>query len=94
MALGIADERALRDACDRLRSAARRRRVAAAGRAHGRARGRAAGRRPADAVVPCLVVGLGGIWTEALDDVAVIPCPPSAARVEAGAALAARGRAC
>ena len=36
-----------------------------------------------DAVVPALVVGLGGIWTEAFDDVAVIPLPASATRVEA-----------
>ena len=35
-----------------------------------------------DAVVPALVVGLGGIWTEALDDVAIVPLPASAARVE------------
>jgi acyl-CoA synthetase (NDP forming) len=35
-----------------------------------------------DAVVPALVVGLGGIWTEALADVAVVPLPASAARVE------------
>jgi acyl-CoA synthetase (NDP forming) len=36
----------------------------------------------ADAVVPALVVGLGGIWTEVLDDVAIIPLPVSPARVE------------
>jgi acyl-CoA synthetase (NDP forming) len=29
----------------------------------------------ADAVVPALVMGLGGIWTEALADVAVVPLP-------------------
>ena len=52
-----------------------------------------------DGVVPALVVGLGGIWAEALDDVAVIPLPVSPARVEralrnlraAPALLAARG---
>lgn len=37
----------------------------------------------ADAVVPALVVGLGGVWTEALSDVAVIPLPASPERVEA-----------
>ena len=37
----------------------------------------------ADAVVPALVVGLGGIWTEALDDVAVVPLPADPERVEA-----------
>jgi acyl-CoA synthetase (NDP forming) len=35
-----------------------------------------------DAVVPSLAVGLGGIWTEAFDDAAVIPLPASAARIE------------
>jgi len=34
-------------------------------------------------VVPSLVVGLGGIWTELLDDVAVIPLPADAERVRA-----------
>jgi acetyl-CoA synthetase len=52
----------------------------------------------ADAVVPALIVGLGGIWTEALADVAVIPLPASPARVERalreleGAALLTGGR--
>jgi acetate---CoA ligase (ADP-forming) len=36
----------------------------------------------ADGVVPALVVGLGGIWTESLDDVAIIPLPADRARVE------------
>jgi hypothetical protein len=35
-----------------------------------------------DAVVPALVIGLGGIWTEALDDVAVIPLPAPPERVK------------
>jgi acyl-CoA synthetase (NDP forming) len=35
----------------------------------------------ADAVVPVLTLALGGIWTEALRDVAVIPLPADAARV-------------
>ncbi|MGH2924373.1 MAG: acetate--CoA ligase family protein, partial [Solirubrobacterales bacterium] len=34
-----------------------------------------------DAVVPALVVGMGGIWAEALDDVAIVPVPASAERV-------------
>jgi acetyl-CoA synthetase len=54
----------------------------------------------ADAVVPALVVGLGGIWTEALEDVAVVPLPADAERVEralrslrgAGTLTGARGR--
>ena len=51
-----------------------------------------------DAVVPALVIGLGGIWTEALDDVAVVPLPASPGRVERavgglrGAALLRGGR--
>ena len=35
-----------------------------------------------DGVVPALVLGLGGIWTELLDDVAVVPLPANAARIE------------
>jgi acetyl-CoA synthetase len=37
-----------------------------------------------DAVVPALVVGLGGVWTEIHDDVSVIPLPASPERVERG----------
>ena len=52
----------------------------------------------ADAVVPALVVGLGGIWAEALDDVAIVPLPADAERVKEailslrGAAALAGGR--
>ena len=35
-----------------------------------------------DGVVPALVVGLGGIWTELLRDVAVIPLPADSERIE------------
>jgi acetyl-CoA synthetase len=35
-----------------------------------------------DAVVPALILGLGGIWTELLDDVAIVPLPATAGRVE------------
>ncbi|MBS1895116.1 MAG: acetate--CoA ligase family protein [Actinobacteria bacterium] len=35
-----------------------------------------------DGVVPALLVGIGGIWAEALDDVAIVPLPASIARVE------------
>lgn len=51
-----------------------------------------------DGVVPHLVVGLGGIWTELLDDVALLPLPVSAGAVEhalrslRGAALLTGGR--
>ncbi len=52
----------------------------------------------ADAVVPALVVGIGGIWTEVLDDVAIVPLPASPERIESalrglrGAALLTGGR--
>jgi acyl-CoA synthetase (NDP forming) len=36
----------------------------------------------ADAVVPAVVVGLGGVWAELLDDVAIVPLPADAARIE------------
>ena len=35
-----------------------------------------------DGVVPALAVGLGGIWTELLRDVAVIPLPADTARIQ------------
>jgi acetyl-CoA synthetase len=35
----------------------------------------------ADAVVPVVTVALGGIWTEALGDAAVVPLPADAARI-------------
>jgi hypothetical protein len=35
-----------------------------------------------DAVVPALVIALGGIWTELLDDVAIVPLPATPGRVE------------
>lgn len=36
----------------------------------------------AGAVVPALVIGIGGIWTELLDRVAIIPLPADAERIE------------
>jgi acetate---CoA ligase (ADP-forming) len=44
----------------------------------------------ADAVVPAVIVGLGGVWTEVLDDVAIVPLPADAARIER-AVLGLRG---
>ncbi len=35
-----------------------------------------------DGVVPALVLGLGGVWTELLDDVAVVPLPAGAGDVQ------------
>jgi succinyl-CoA synthetase beta subunit len=49
-------------------------------------------------LVPVLIVGLGGIWTELLDDVAIVPLPAGARRIEAalrslrGAGLLSGGR--
>ena len=43
-----------------------------------------------DAVVPALVIGLGGVWTELLDDAVVVPLPASPERV-AGAIRSLRG---
>jgi acetate---CoA ligase (ADP-forming) len=51
-----------------------------------------------DGIVPALVIGLGGIWTELLDDVCVLPLPVDEARILAelgrlrGAALLFGGR--
>ena len=51
-----------------------------------------------DGIVPALVIGLGGIWTELLEDVAVIPLPAGPDRIERaiatlrGAALLLGGR--
>lgn len=36
----------------------------------------------ADAIVPALVIGLGGVWTEVLGDVAIVPLPAGAGRIE------------
>jgi acetate---CoA ligase (ADP-forming) len=41
-------------------------------------------------LVPVLVLGLGGIWTEALDDVALVPLPATPQRIER-ALLSLRG---
>jgi acetyl-CoA synthetase len=40
-----------------------------------------------DAVVPVLVIGLGGVYAEALDDIALIPLPATPERVHAELAL-------
>jgi acetyl-CoA synthetase len=36
----------------------------------------------ADAVVPAVVIGLGGVWTEVLADVAIVPLPADAERID------------
>ena len=43
-----------------------------------------------DAVVPALVIGMGGVWAELLDDAAVVPLPATPARVAAAIRVAAR----
>jgi acyl-CoA synthetase (NDP forming) len=43
-----------------------------------------------DGIVPAVVIGLGGIWTELLDEVAIVPLPASAERIE-GELRALRG---
>ena len=49
-------------------------------------------------IVPCVVVGLGGIWAEIMNDVAVIPLPTDSNRIVQeigrlrGAALLMGGR--
>jgi hypothetical protein len=35
-----------------------------------------------EAIVPALVLALGGIWTELLDDVAIVPLPADVTRIE------------
>jgi acetyl-CoA synthetase len=98
LALAIGDEAALRAAYDRLRAGpfGTRARLLVERMAEPGVEVVVAAR--ADAVVPCLVVGLGGIWTEALDDVAVVPLPATRGRVEAtlrslrGAPLLTGGR--
>ena len=42
-------------------------------------------------VVPSLAIGLGGVWTEALDDVVVVPLPATPERVGARCRGCARG---
>jgi acetate---CoA ligase (ADP-forming) len=77
LALGIADEAALRGAGRRL--AAGGGTVLVEAMAAGSVELLVAARR--DAVVPALVIGLGGVWAELLDDAAVVPLPASPARV-------------
>ena len=45
-----------------------------------------------DGIVPVLVVGLGGVYTELLDTAVIVPLPVTEARVQAGAEHARRRR--
>jgi acetyl-CoA synthetase len=95
LALGVADEVTLRREYRRLAGGAGAE-VLVESMAVGSVELLVAARR--DAVVPALVIGLGGTWAELLDDAAVIPLPASADRIVAairglrGAPLLCGGR--
>jgi acetate---CoA ligase (ADP-forming) len=84
LALALTDETMVRAADARLRA------LPAAGRAEVLVERMAAGgieffvAARADGVVPALVIGLGGIWAEAFDDVAIVPLPANPERIERG----------
>ena len=94
LALGLADDATLRREYRRL--AAGGGAVLVEAMAAGAVELLVAARR--DAVVPALVIGLGGVWAELLDDAAVVPLPATPARVAAairslrGAPLLCGGR--
>jgi len=94
LALGVADEATLRREFRRL--AAGGGAVLVEAMAAGAVELIVAARR--DAVVPALVIGMGGVWAELLDDAAVVPLPATPARVAAairslrGAPLLCGGR--
>ena len=94
LALGVADEATLRREYRRL--AAGGGAVLVEAMAAGAVELIVAARR--DAVVPALVIGMGGVWAELLDDAAVVPLPATPARVAAairslrGAPLLCGGR--
>jgi acetyl-CoA synthetase len=85
MALGLEGAAEVREACERLLRlpVADGAMILVEAMAEGEAELLVAARR--DGVVPALAVGLGGVWTEALDDVAIVPLPASPEQV--GAAL-------
>jgi acetate---CoA ligase (ADP-forming) len=97
LALGVSDEPTLRAEYRRLAHGdADRGAVLVEAMARGPVELLVAARR--DAVVPALVIGLGGTWAELLDDVVVMPLPAAPARVVAairslrGAPLLCGGR--
>jgi acetyl-CoA synthetase len=81
IALGVDGAAEVREACERLLAlpAADGATLLVEAMASGEAELLVAARR--DGVVPALAIGLGGIWTEALDDVAIVPLPASPERV-------------
>ena len=88
------DVRAPTRACARSTAVAPARGCSSSAMAPRRASSCSCRRAPRRASCPSLAVGLGGVWTEALDDVAVVPLPADAARVERGAARACAPRRC
>ncbi len=82
LALGLEGEEEVRDACARLLGLpeAEGSTLLVEAMAPGDAELIVSARR--DGVVPALVIGLGGIWAEALDDVTIVPLPASPERVE------------
>ncbi|MEA2381281.1 MAG: hypothetical protein QOH72_1252 [Solirubrobacteraceae bacterium] len=78
LALGVADEATLRREYRRL-AGADGAAVLVESMAVGAVELLVAARR--DAVVPALVIGLGGVWAELLDDAVVVPLPAGPARV-------------
>ena len=82
LALGLEGGDAVRAACERLLALPEAEGATLLVEGMVGRRGRAVLRRPPDGVVPALAVGLGGVWAEALDDVAIVPLPatPSASR--------------
>jgi acetyl-CoA synthetase len=88
LALGVADEHTLRREYRRLADGGGGGVVLVESMAAGAVELLVAARR--DAVVPALVIGLGGTWAELFDDAAVVPLPASAERV-AEAIRALRG---
>jgi acyl-CoA synthetase (NDP forming) len=79
LALGVGDEPTLRGEYRRLAALGRPGAVLVERMAAGAVELLVAARR--DAVVPCLVVALGGTWTELLGDAAVLPLPAEEARI-------------
>ena len=80
LVLGLDDEPSVRSAFERLASPEDGSRVLVEEMATGEAELFAGFR--SDGLVPAMAVGVGGIWAEALDDVAIVPLPADAARVE------------
>ncbi|MET0128509.1 MAG: acetate--CoA ligase family protein, partial [Solirubrobacterales bacterium] len=82
LALGLGDGEALREACGRLLALPEASGAELLVERMARPGAEVLVAARADGVVPALVLALGGIWAEALDDVAIVPLPASPERVE------------